>query len=205
MHSRLPSSLPSHTHPAPSPHPARPAGGSELPILPVMPGRINALAAAATPPAPLPASAPATAATTTSFSADSGSERGGSGAVSPPTGAADAAPPHLRARTAYTPSAAYTPSGRTQQLFQLLEQQELRQQAQQQQQAAADAGGGGGGASSGSAPPTTAGTAGTSGAGVKRSSSATAALDALALLAEAEAESAVPAAEPPRSRMVSAF
>ncbi|KAL4427700.1 hypothetical protein ABPG75_001789 [Micractinium tetrahymenae] len=185
------------------------ASGTELPILPVMPGRINALAAsmaAATATAATPAAA---ATATTSVSADSsGSELLGHAsrppspaptpaAVLPPLlpevplplhthsrgSAATTAPPRPAGGSHYMP-----PTGRTQQLLRLLELNE-----QQQRAASGGAAGGpavaGDGASSGSAP-TAQHSAQQQQSSVRRMPSATAALDTLAELAEAEAHSA---------------
>lgn len=207
------------------------ASGTELPILPVMPGRINALAA---PVACPPASA-------SSFSGESTASEpqpswGGIGTGTgtgtttqhssrPPSPTLTPAmampqlpelPPlslhsHSRASTmtgttstaggltlgpaggatllAQRAGARYTPGGRRQQLLRLLE---LNEQQQQQAAAGSIAGpaGGGDGASSGSAPITTQLSAQQQqGSSVRRVPSATAALDTLALLAEAEAQS----------------
>lgn len=172
---------PNGVSPCCSPPVCPPAGGTELPILPVMPGRINALAPSPTVLPPPPAAA------ASSYSGDSSGS--GSRGASPALQPASALPPlpevplHSRASSAGLPqpstrtaaaAAAYTPSGRAQQLFRLLDQCGAPP---------AD------GASSGSAPtyhqphlpPSQQQSSGCV-------PSATAALDTLALLAEAEAE-----------------
>lgn len=206
----------------PSPSAACPpfAGGTELPILPVMPGRINAITASAGAASAAAAPTPPPAATASySGSGDSGSERRRrSPSLSPAPDGGAGQPQRSRTSSAMVPpprgSAAkpsYAPSGRTQQLLRLLELNE--------QLAASAAGAAGGGAapdgaaaSSASAQalrhqPAAALAAGMERqASVKRVPSATAALDTLALLAEAEAES--DAGEPAHSahaRLVPAF
>lgn len=174
-----------------------------------MPGRINAMAAVAAAAAP---AAPAPAATT-SYSGNSGESEAAPSSASPspsPDGRPARALPAARAGL-------YTPSGRTQQLLRLLELNEQLAGAGGSSSAAAAEGGA---ASSGSTPvppfpwqqlqqqrvqPAAATPQ------MLRVPSATAALDTLALLAEAEAESdaagSAPEASPggARAPLVSAF
>lgn len=194
------------------------ASGAELPILPVLPGRINAIAASAAASAPAAPTPPPAATASYSGSGDSGSERRHS---SPSPGPEERKAQRSRVSAAALPPSgssakpSYAPSGRTQQLLRLLELNE-----QLAASSAGAAGAEGGTASTSSAQGRRAAAAGGGAAAaaaatamdwqssVKRVPSATAALDTLALLAEAEAESDAGNAEPAhsaRTHLVSAF
>ncbi|KAI3429481.1 hypothetical protein D9Q98_005572 [Chlorella vulgaris] len=153
------------------------ASGTELPILPVMPGRINALST----------SVPAHPAAASYSACSSGSEMAASKPASPspsallphPSGAAAPAASTAGSRRAARVSTRYTPSGRSQQLFRLLELNE---------QLTADRTSSG----SGGSQPTAAQHQQQQQPelmSVRRVASATTALDTLASLAEAEAAS----------------